>query len=220
MHALALAEEIGIPRVLVPRHPGNFSALGLLASDIKHDDVRTRVGPLRERAPLLADLFAEMEGAARRQLEHDAGQGLLGQDARVHVHLARHVGFDLVAHAGEVAVALEREIFLDQDGVVRSLEVEVVSTDGRKMRAVFCNRGQVAGDKAFAVLNDAGRKAVLAVPSFASLAGRPTDWNDLQVREGDGAVCEVLRGCGVNVGQGRAAGVVVTQVRQMASVER
>lgn len=108
----------------------------------------------------------------------------------------------------------------DQDGVVRSLEVEVVSTDGRKMRAVFCNRGQVAGDKAFAVLNDAGRKAVLAVPSFASLAGRPTDWNDLQVREGDGAVCEVLRGCGVNVGQGRAAGVVVTQVRQMASVER
>jgi len=71
MHALALAEEIGIPRVLVPRHPGNFSALGLLASDIKHDDVRTRVGPLRERAPLLADLFAEMEGAARRQLEHE-----------------------------------------------------------------------------------------------------------------------------------------------------
>src|SRR3989442_3603409 len=37
MHALALAEEIGIPRVLVPRHPGNFSPLGLLASDIKHD---------------------------------------------------------------------------------------------------------------------------------------------------------------------------------------
>jgi len=69
MHALALADEIGIPRVLVPRHPGNFSALGLLASDIKHDDVRTRVGPLRDRWPLLAGLFAEMEGGARRQLE-------------------------------------------------------------------------------------------------------------------------------------------------------
>ena len=66
MHALALAEEIGIPRVLVPRHPGNFSALGLLASDIKHDDVRTRVGPLRERRLLRGALFAEMErrGAA------------------------------------------------------------------------------------------------------------------------------------------------------------
>ncbi len=69
MHALALADEIGIPRVLVPRHPGNFSALGLLASDIKHDDVRTRVGPLRDRWSLLAGLFAEMQSAARRQLE-------------------------------------------------------------------------------------------------------------------------------------------------------
>jgi N-methylhydantoinase A len=68
MHALALAEEIGLPRVLVPRHPGNFSALGLLASDIKHDDVRTRVGVLRERLPVLGDLFAEMKGAARREL--------------------------------------------------------------------------------------------------------------------------------------------------------
>src|SRR5207237_10817714 len=71
MHALALAEEIGIPRVLVPRHPGNFSALGLLASDVKHDDVRTRVGPLSERWSGLPELFADMEAGARRQLELD-----------------------------------------------------------------------------------------------------------------------------------------------------
>jgi N-methylhydantoinase A len=69
MHALALADEIGIPRVLVPRHPGNFSALGLLASDIKHDEVRTRVGLLRERWPLVPALLAEMESGVRRQLE-------------------------------------------------------------------------------------------------------------------------------------------------------
>ncbi len=71
MHALAMADEIGIPRVLVPRHPGNFSALGLLAADIKHDDVRTRVGPLRERLPALTDAFAEMETAARLQLDRE-----------------------------------------------------------------------------------------------------------------------------------------------------
>jgi N-methylhydantoinase A len=75
MYALALADEIGIPRVLVPRHPGNFSALGLLASDIKHDEVRTRVGPLRERWSLLAGLFAEMEGGVRRQLELEGFEG-------------------------------------------------------------------------------------------------------------------------------------------------
>jgi len=74
MHALALAQEIGIPRVLVPRHPGNFSALGLLASQIKHDDVRTRVGPLRERLGVAGELFAEMERAARHQLELEGFQ--------------------------------------------------------------------------------------------------------------------------------------------------
>src|SRR5262249_34304344 len=68
MHALALAQEIGIPRVLVPRHPGNFSALGLLASQIKHDDVRTRVGPLRDRLAVARELFHEMANAARHQL--------------------------------------------------------------------------------------------------------------------------------------------------------
>jgi N-methylhydantoinase A len=71
MHALAMAAEIGIPRVLVPRHPGNFSALGLLAADIKHDDVRTRVGLLGERLPALRLAFAEMETAARQQLERE-----------------------------------------------------------------------------------------------------------------------------------------------------
>ncbi len=71
MHALAMAEAIGIPRVLVPRHPGNFSALGLLAADIKHDDVRTRVGLLRERLPALRLAFAEMEATARQQLERE-----------------------------------------------------------------------------------------------------------------------------------------------------
>ncbi|HEU5194522.1 MAG TPA: hydantoinase/oxoprolinase family protein [Methylomirabilota bacterium] len=80
MHALALADEIGIPRVLVPRHPGNFSALGLLASDVKHDDVRTRVGPLAERWTLLPSLFADMEGGARRQLELD---GFAAADQRM-----------------------------------------------------------------------------------------------------------------------------------------
>jgi N-methylhydantoinase A len=87
MHAAALAEEIGLPSVLVPLHPGNFSALGLLASDVKHDDVRTRVGPLGERLAVAAELFAEMEAAARRQLElegfsHDRQRMLRSVDLR------------------------------------------------------------------------------------------------------------------------------------------
>jgi N-methylhydantoinase A len=105
MHALALADEIGIPRVLVPRHPGNFSALGLLASDIKHDDVRTRVGPLRARWPLLAALFAEMEAGARRQLALE-GFGPAAQRMRRSLDLRyRSQAFELNLEVGDEPLA-------------------------------------------------------------------------------------------------------------------
>ena len=103
MHALALAAEIGIPRVLVPHHPGNFSALGLLAADIKHDDVRTRVGPLRERLAGLASLFAEMEGGARRQLERE---GFAPEQQR----LRRSLDLRYRGQAFELNIALDEAV--------------------------------------------------------------------------------------------------------------
>jgi N-methylhydantoinase A len=42
MHASALAAELKVPRVIVPPHPGHFSAWGMLASDLRHDAVQTR----------------------------------------------------------------------------------------------------------------------------------------------------------------------------------
>jgi N-methylhydantoinase A len=68
MHAPAIAAELGIPRVLVPRHPGNFSALGLLVTDIKHDDVRTRIGLLREQVAAADAMLAGMEREADARL--------------------------------------------------------------------------------------------------------------------------------------------------------
>jgi N-methylhydantoinase A len=41
LHAVALAEELEITRVLVPALPGAFSAWGMLQGDIRHDAVRT-----------------------------------------------------------------------------------------------------------------------------------------------------------------------------------
>jgi N-methylhydantoinase A/oxoprolinase/acetone carboxylase beta subunit len=37
LHATALADELGITRVLLPRYPGVLSAAGLLAADIEHE---------------------------------------------------------------------------------------------------------------------------------------------------------------------------------------
>jgi N-methylhydantoinase A len=41
LHACAVAEEIGVHHVVVPRFPGAFSALGLLSADLQRDFVRS-----------------------------------------------------------------------------------------------------------------------------------------------------------------------------------
>ncbi len=41
LHAVAIARELGIPRVLVPRFPGLTSALGCAMADVRHDFVQT-----------------------------------------------------------------------------------------------------------------------------------------------------------------------------------
>ena len=71
LHAAAIAREIAIPRVVVPKLPGNFSALGMLMAAVAagfraHADRRTRrgaAGRCAQRA--FADLRAAGEAGAR-----------------------------------------------------------------------------------------------------------------------------------------------------------
>jgi N-methylhydantoinase A len=46
MHALDVADQVGITRVIVPFAPGVFSAVGMLAADLRRDYVMTRFAPL------------------------------------------------------------------------------------------------------------------------------------------------------------------------------
>ncbi|MFH1351631.1 MAG: hydantoinase/oxoprolinase family protein, partial [Pseudomonadota bacterium] len=41
LHAVSIAKEVGISKVLVPRYPGVLSALGCVISDMRHDYVQT-----------------------------------------------------------------------------------------------------------------------------------------------------------------------------------
>jgi N-methylhydantoinase A len=45
-HAVAIARELFIPTVIVPRFPAHFSALGMLMADERHDLVRTYLAEL------------------------------------------------------------------------------------------------------------------------------------------------------------------------------
>lgn len=69
MHAAFIAEELEMPRVIVPTAPGNFSAFGSLISDLRRDYVRTRL--VHTRRGTLAEVeqvFAELEREARADL--------------------------------------------------------------------------------------------------------------------------------------------------------
>jgi N-methylhydantoinase A len=69
VHAARLAEELEIPRVLVPPIPGGLSALGLVATDVRRDYVRTFYAPLaRAVAADVATAYAAMETEAREML--------------------------------------------------------------------------------------------------------------------------------------------------------
>ena len=70
VHAAALAEELGIPEVIVPPVPGAFSALGLVASDLKRDWSRTLYADIANVDPArVADAIASMEQAGRDMLQ-------------------------------------------------------------------------------------------------------------------------------------------------------
>jgi N-methylhydantoinase A len=72
VHGCELAQELGIPRVLIPARPGILSALGVAIADVVKDYSRTvmlRGGDLeRER---LEEEFHGMEGLARTELEQE-----------------------------------------------------------------------------------------------------------------------------------------------------
>ena len=69
LHACELAQALGIPRVLVPLHPGALSAFGILMSDVVKDYSRTVLWPVT------AELPTRKLQAVFRELEHDARAG-------------------------------------------------------------------------------------------------------------------------------------------------
>jgi N-methylhydantoinase A len=72
LHANALARELGIPTVLVPPSPGIASAIGMLATDVRHEFVATRRVRLDGLTPeALEALFADFAREGQARLERD-----------------------------------------------------------------------------------------------------------------------------------------------------
>jgi len=88
IHGAAIAAELGIRRIVVPRDSSIFCAAGMLRTDLKHDYVRSYAQMLPEgRDSKVKGLLAEMEREARATLKAEgigpaAQRFLYGMDLR------------------------------------------------------------------------------------------------------------------------------------------
>jgi N-methylhydantoinase A len=95
----AVARLLGMKCCLVPPHPGNVSAFGLLAVDWRTDHVATRVTHEDAVDPAtLAEIFSRLEAEAVQTLERDGIE-------RPRVRLAREADLRYVGQSMEVRVS-------------------------------------------------------------------------------------------------------------------
>jgi N-methylhydantoinase A len=72
LHAATLARELRMKKVIVPRAPGQFSAWGMLMTDLRHDFILTRVLPCTpERSEEIRTEFARLQETAREQFQEE-----------------------------------------------------------------------------------------------------------------------------------------------------
>jgi len=103
MHGAFVAEELGITSVLVPRLPGNFSAIGLLAADLRWDATRS--------------LFSRLDTAGVKDIR------VAVEDLRTEVaaHLARD---------GVNSARLSYEIYVQMNYIGQASSFSVRAEDG------------------------------------------------------------------------------------------
>jgi N-methylhydantoinase A len=109
LHALAIARELGIRKVIIPGAPGVFSAFGMLFSDLRYDYVRTWFTRLDD-----AD-FAAME-RIYGELEKQGDQAIASAAVRLErITVKRAADMRYVGQEHAVTVDLPIEVFARKD---------------------------------------------------------------------------------------------------------
>jgi N-methylhydantoinase A len=105
LHASAIAREIGMSRVIVPRAPGHFCAFGMLFADLRYDLVRTWFARLSEVSfDEIERVYVELIEEGRKSLAASAVKA-----GRVAV--ARAADMRYVGQEHPVTVALPPDVF-------------------------------------------------------------------------------------------------------------
>ena len=102
MHAAALARELHMKKVIIPLHPGHFSAWGMLVTQPRIDLVRTRVYRTTDlTAEMVTDHFTALETEVQNRFATDGEDGplIFQRSADLRYHGQEHT----------VAVSVTRE---------------------------------------------------------------------------------------------------------------
>lgn len=127
MHAAALARELGVTTVVIPEHPGTFSAWGMLTTDIRHDFSATFYRNWLTTDPSEPNaVFESLEATGARQLGEE-GISANDMDFRRSVDL-RYVG-------QEYFVSVPVDDQLDRDDVRRTFDAAYQAQFGHSQPA-------------------------------------------------------------------------------------
>ena len=109
LHAGKLAEDLEIPKVIVPYSPGTFCALGLVLSDIKCDRVHTRLMTKEQiSARLLNQIYTELDQQGLQELEKQ-------QVNQEHILLVRTCDMRYFGQAFEISVPMPSKVLTEED---------------------------------------------------------------------------------------------------------
>ncbi|MEA2936937.1 MAG: N-methylhydantoinase [Alphaproteobacteria bacterium] len=109
LHAVAVAREIGIRKVIIPAAPGVFSAFGMLFSDLRYDFVRTWLTRLEEAS------FERIE-KVYRALERQGRQAIAATSVKPRaITVKRAADMRYVGQEHAVTVELPHAVFAKRD---------------------------------------------------------------------------------------------------------
>ncbi len=117
LHAAAVARELGVGRVIVPLHPGLFSARGIATADFSHDYIQSVVRPLAEMR--VGDAVAVANTLTRRAVGDLDAEGI-AEDRR---ELSPAFDLRYVGQSTEIAVPLPGGVESLPDGFAAVEEV-------------------------------------------------------------------------------------------------
>jgi N-methylhydantoinase A len=121
LHACALAQSLGIGRVLIPAAPGALSALGILDADLRREFSRTVMLP--PASAQIAGVFRELESEARAAFRSEGVNPILSRSADLRY---RGQGYELRVAWSANAVARFHQLHARSYGysdVTRAVEI-------------------------------------------------------------------------------------------------